>query len=572
MSPRVAASVLVGALALAACRSEPRQTETEEAPKPPAPTLVGQDGVVPESVTFTEHVAPLIHARCSACHRPGQVAPFALLSEAEIRDHAEQIVTVTRSRYMPPWKPVRGHGEFANDRSLTDAQIEIFARWIDQGAPTGPEHARTPPPTFAQGWLGGTPDLIVALPEPYELGAEGLDVYRNFVLPSPVSQRVWVRAWELDPGSPQVVHHAILSVDRGGWARAEDEADPGPGFEAMDVRGGQSPGGSYLVWAPGTTPSDGGEELAWSLSPSTSLILQLHLQPSGKPESVAPRVGLYLSEHPPTRRGLTMRVGDNPIDIPAGEAAYVLTDRVELPAAASLRSVFPHAHYLARSFESRAQLPDGTTRWLLRIDDWDFAWQDQYRYRAPVELPAGTVIDLRITYDNSAQNPRNPHDPPQRVRTGPNSTDEMGNLTFEVMASDQAGFLALREAKYRRALGFDGSATAHYNLANVLRDQGRLDEAVAEYRAALATDPGHLWSLHNLSMLLQQAGQFSEAVALAQREVEVTPESAAAYNNLGNALRGSEQRDQAVAAFRRALELDPDFELARNNLRILGVR
>ncbi len=400
---------------------------------------------MPERPTFTEHVASLIHARCVSCHRPGQVGPFALISEAEIRDHAEQIVAVTKSRFMPPWKPVRGHGEFVGDRSLTPAQIDLLARWVEQGAPTGPEHARPAPPQFPEGWLGGRPDLIIELPEAYELGPEGLDRYRNFVLSSPVSRRVWVRGWELDPGDPQVVHHAILNVDRGGWALAEDARDPGPGFEAMDVAGGQSPGGFYLVWAPGTVPTEASHGAAWALDPGMHLILQLHLQPSGKPERVAPRVGLYLS-------------------------------------------------------------------------------------------------------------------------------DEMGNVTFEVVAGDKPGHLTLRESKYRRALRFDGSATAHYNLANVLRARGDLAGAEAEYRAALDQDPNHLWSLHNLSMLLPGDRRFAEAIELGAREVALTPNAAAAHNNLGNALRGAERRDEAIAAFRRALELEPGYALALNNLRALGVQ
>jgi superkiller protein 3 len=149
----------------------------------------------------------------------------------------------------------------------------------------------------------------------------------------------------------------------------------------------------------------------------------------------------------------------------------------------------------------------------------------------------------------------------------------MGNLTFELVPRDRDGLLALREAKYRRALGFDGSgpgsAGAHYNLANVLRDRGELAAAEAEYRAAIEADPTHLWSLHNLSMLLAQAGRVDEAVDFARREVAVTPDSAAALNNLGNALRGAGRDGEAVAAFRRALEIDPRFELARNNLRIM---
>lgn len=528
----------------------------------------GADGVVPDAITYTEHVAPLIYDRCAGCHRPGQVAPFSLLDEAEIRDHAEQIVEVTRSRFMPPWKPLAGHGEFVGDRSLTPAQIEIFAGWVAAGLPRGPASALPPPPKFVEGWPLGEPDLIVALPDAYTLDAEGLDRYRNFVIAAPLERKVWVRAWALEPGNARVVHHAILSIDRTGWARTQDAADPGLGFDAMDLAGAQSPDGAYLVWVPGSESEARG--MMWSLGPGTDLIVQLHLQPSGKPETVQPRIGLYLSDRPPPRTGLTLRVGDNPIDIPPGEASYALHDTLELAADATFVSVFPHAHYLARSVEIEATLPSGEQRWLLRIADWDFAWQDQYRFRTPLELPAGTRIDLRIHYDNSADNPRNPSSPPRRVVSGPASTDEMGNATFEVLPHDQAGLLALRESKYRRELRFGSSATRHYNLANVLRERGKLDEAEAEYRAALVDEPEHVWSLHNLSMLLQREGHFDEAIAIAQRELAVT-RTPATLNNLGNALRGAGRNDEAIVVFREALAIDPSFELARNNLQALGV-
>lgn len=566
------------AAGLLACPSptpapESRESSVAETPPPTTPPphsdiVPGADGVVPEAITYTEHVAPLILARCAGCHRPGQVAPFSLLDEDEVRDHAEQIVEVTRSRFMPPWKPLAGHGEFVGDRSLTPAQIEIFAGWVAAGSPRGPESARPPRPEFREGWQLGEPDLIVALPEAYTLGAEGIDRYHNFVIAAPLERKVWVRAWELDPGNPRVVHHAILSVDRSGWARAQDEAAPGLGFEAMELGGAQSPDGAYLVWVPGSESEAQG--MMWSLGPGTDLVLQLHLQPSGKLESVQPRIGLHFSERPPPRTGLTLRVGDNPIDIAPGVADYALHDTLELAADATFVSVFPHAHYLARSVEIEATLPSGDRRWLLRIADWDFAWQDQYRFREPLELPAGTRIELRITYDNSAQNPRNPSSPPRRVVSGPASTDEMGNATFEVQPHDQAGLLALRESKYRRELRFGSTAARHYNLANVLRDRGELDAAEAEYRAALLDEPTHAVSLHNLSMLLQRDARFDEAIELARRQVETT-RTPASLNNLGNALRSGGRNDEAITVFRDALAIDPTYELALNNLRALGV-
>jgi hypothetical protein len=548
-----------------------KESPTDDEKAVEAPPLPGADGVVPESPTYTEHVAPIILGRCASCHRPGQVAPFSLLEEGEVRDHAEQIADVTATRYMPPWKPVRGHGEFAADKSLTDAQIEILRLWVEQGAPKGPESARPSPPVFPEGWQRGTPDIILELPEPYVVPAAGLDIYRNFVLPVDISEPKWISGWELDPGNYRVVHHSILSLDSGNWAVEQDEAQEGPGFEAMELQGVQSPGGSYLVWTPGLIAEDTGSANAWRLRPGQRLVLSLHVQPTGKPEAVSPRVGLFFGERP-TRTGLTLRVGDVPIDIPPGVADYSIADSLTLAAEVELLSIFPHAHYLARTFESKATLPDGSTRELLRIDDWDFSWQDQYRYQTPVRLPGGTVITMRITYDNSANNPRNPNQPPKRVLLGPNSEDEMGNLTFEAVPFDGKGLLALRETKYRRAIDRGAGSRQRYNLANVLRDKGDMQGAIAAYQKVLAAQPEHVWSLHNLSMVLQRVGRHEEAVRMARREVAAAPDSAGAQNNLGNALKGINQRGQAIEAFQAALELDPAFELARNNLLVLGIQ
>jgi mono/diheme cytochrome c family protein len=458
--------------------------------------------------TFSNDVAPLVYAKCAQCHHPDGVAPFSLLSYEDLVEHAIDVRRLTKARLMPPWKPV-GSARFRDDRSLTPAQIDLLAAWIDGGMERGGEPP--PAPVFPGGWQLGQPDVILELPEAYTLAAEGRDVYRNFVIPAPANARGFVRAWELRPRT-KVIHHAILNVDRLGLARARDAADPGPGFGGIDVGDVQSADGLYLVWTPGRNPSKRPAGTAWRVDGRTDLVLQLHMQPSGKPEIVSPQIGLYLSDAPPTVPTFVIRVGDPPIDIPPGDPSYAARAEYELPTAVQLVSVFPHAHYLARSARVSASLPSGEDRELLRIEEWDFAWQDQYFYEAPVLLPARTKIAMEFSYDNSDANPRNPSHPPRRVRSGERSVDEMGNVTFEVIPTEPNGLNLLREARYRYALAAEDSARNHYNLANALKDLGRTDEAIAHYRRAIERQPTLTPAHFNLSLLLLDRGEDDEAL------------------------------------------------------------
>ena len=345
------------------------------------------------AVTWSGEVATVIHDRCGSCHRPGGSGPFSLLTYADVSERAEQVAMVIEDGYMPPWKPVGDHGVFVGDRRLTPAQRRLVLGWIRAGAPAGDAAAAPPPPRWSDGWTWGPPDLVVTMDEPFEVPAEGSDIYRNFVLGGrgPDRNRP-VKAWELDPGVPRAVHHALLSTDARGWARREDARDAPLGFGGMELGDVQAPDGFYLVWAPGRQPRENPAGLTWSMGPGVDLVLQLHMRPTGKAERLAARIGLWFADAPSPRPAFSLRVGDVDIDIPAGARGHRIEDRFTLPIDVTVVSIFPHAHYLARTFEVRAGDTD-----LLRIDDWDFAWQDDYVYARPVRLAAGDEISLAVT-------------------------------------------------------------------------------------------------------------------------------------------------------------------------------
>ena len=273
--------------------------------------------------------------------------------------------------------------------------------------------------------------------EPYVLPAAGEDVYRNFVVPIPIAEARFVSAVELKPGTVRGIHHARIMLDRTTSARRLDAGGLVPGYDSRLADQARSPEGHFLGWAPGTVPSIE-KGLAWRLEPGTDLVLKTHLVPRGTPESIQVAVGLFFTDRAAADQPVVLQLGSQTIDIPAGDSQHEVRDEYRLPVDVDVLAIYPHAHYLARTVSSVARLPDGTTRALIRIDDWDFNWQDEYRYAEPVRLPAGSRVFMRYVYDNSAHNRRNPNRVPRRVRFGPRATDEMAELMMQVRPVDAA--------------------------------------------------------------------------------------------------------------------------------------
>lgn len=375
-------------------------------------------------VTFNKHIAPLVFQHCAKCHRPGEVAPFSLLLYDDVAKRADLVADVVARHAMPPWKPVTAHGEFANGRRLTSDEINVFRRWADAGAPEGGASDRPSPPKFAEGWQLGPPDVVLAMPEAAQIPADGRDVYLNVILPLQVPAGKYLRAAEFHPGNRRVVHHAVLFMDTGGKARERDEAEPGLGFHAVSPPGKFLPG-TLAIWTPGRNPLPLADGLSLPWPANADLVLNLHLHPSGKPETEQSSVGIYFTDEPPKRSLVDVTLIDRKIDIAPGEKAFRTHDECTLPVDMDLLSIFPHMHIIGKEMRLTATLPDGKTRSLFWIDDWDFNWQDVYEYAEPVRLPKGTKIALDGVHDNSADNPQNPRHPPERVRWGEQTFNEM---------------------------------------------------------------------------------------------------------------------------------------------------
>lgn len=405
-------------------------------------------------VTFNEHIAPIIHQNCTTCHRPEQSGPFPLITYRDVKKRSLTIEEVLLDRYMPPWKPVNENIHFANDRRLTEKQIDLFSAWVKDGAPEGDSSKKPKTPEYPSGWYLGKPDLVVTMNGKFEIPAGGKDIYRSFVFPVNLPADKWVKAVELRPKAKSSMHHALFFIDTKRQARQLDGSDGKAGIRGMGFLRGQSGrnidpsaafGGSGGLGGhvPGAVPSKLPGDLAMFLPKGSDVIMQTHFHPSGKKEVEQAELALYFVDKAPKINLVPIQIppvfgATKGINIPAGEKNYVVEDSLTLPVPVKAMLVGGHAHYICSSMKMTATRPDGKTLTLMEIDDWDLDWQDRYQFKKPIDLPAGTVLKTRLVYDNSADNPENPFSPPRRITWGQKSTDEMGSVTLTVVPENNA--------------------------------------------------------------------------------------------------------------------------------------
>jgi Flp pilus assembly protein TadD len=569
-------------------------------------------GTSVRDVTFNRDIAPIVYHYCASCHRPGEAGPFPLLTYEDVRKHGHQIAAVTQTRFMPPWLPEPQALKLADERRLSGEQITLIQKWVAQGMLQGDAKDLPPQPNFAPGWQLGKPDLVIRAAKPFALPATGIDTYWNFILPMPISETRWVKAVEIRPGDKRLVHHANILVDRLELSRKLETA-PGKGFGGMEIRIESElfdPDSHFLFWKPGTVPYVEPDGMALRLDKGTDLVLNTHLQPSGKPELIQPSVGIYFTDKPATEHPMLVQLEcDSQLDIPPGDDNFVVHDEFTLPVDVDLLAIYPHAHYLGKDLLATATSPDRTKETLIHIKHWDLNWQAVYRYDQPVKLPAGTVIAMRYVYDNSEDNVANPNHPPRRVRGGNRSSDEMAHLWLQVLPKaqpdsardprmvlqealarhhvehDPADFEARynlgamlqergdvpgAEAQYEAALQLrPGDAVVNNALGGVLLASGQVDEAVAHLTASLKARPDYFDAHYNLGHALAEQGNFSGAAEQFRDAVKESPQDADAEANLGSALAQLGELGEAKTHFERALQLNPNHALARENLQLV---
>jgi peroxiredoxin len=393
------------------------------------------------AVTYHRDVLPILQKNCQGCHRPGEVGPFSLLTYKQAVNWASDIKDYTQRRLMPPWKIAEG-GPFHNERKLSDKDLATLAAWVDGNTPEGDPKDAPPPAQFPEGWQLGKPDLVLTVPADFQVGPNGRDVFRCFVLPTHLTEDRHVVALEVRPGNARIVHHALLFFDTSGGARKmeakervkpRNEDDPhgpadldkGPGYSTrMGI--GITPRGGLGGWAPGQMARNLPEGTGILLPKGSDIVMQVHYHRNGRLEKDRTSIGLYFAKKPVKQeyQGGVLSGGVF-FSIPAGAERHPLKRKSWAKGDFTLYSIMPHMHLLGKEIKVTVTPPEGPAKTLLAIKQWDYNWQETYYFKEPVRIKAGSRLDVEAIYDNSARNANNPFDPPRRVGFGEQTTDEM---------------------------------------------------------------------------------------------------------------------------------------------------
>jgi hypothetical protein len=379
---------------------------------------------------FYKDVLPILQNRCQECHRPGEIAPMAFLNYAETRPWAKAIREAVLTRKMPPWFADPQFGHFANDRSLSAQEIDTLLHWVDAGSQEGSPQDAPPVRAWPPGWNIGTPDAVFEMPHAVSIPASGAIEYQYIILPTRFREDKWVQQVEVRPSDAATVHHAVVYIREPGsqWLRGRPSGDAfalpiAKSLTTSDILLVYTPGNSFDGWRPG---------MAKKIKAGSDLVLQMHYTAKGKPSADRTRIGLVFAKEPPRQAVLTLQMGNDKFVIPPGEADYRVPVSGTLPKDALLISLFPHMHLRGKAFEYLVAMPNsGKFTMLLKVSNYDFNWQLNYRLAEPLLLPAGTRLACAGYFDNSRNNPRNP-DPAAEVRFGEQSWEEMMIGFFDV--------------------------------------------------------------------------------------------------------------------------------------------
>lgn len=389
-----------------------------------------------QKITFTEHIAPIIHQNCTPCHRSGEVGPFSLITYEDVAKRGKFIQKVTESRYMPPWRADHDFAEFKDVRKLTLGQISLIRLWVQDGMPLGP-NINLPIPTFNAGTqLKEKPDLSLRINKLFKIPSENKEEYYLFSLPTNLKENKFVKAIEFRAGNKKLVHHSRISVDTTQLMRITDgkSIDDSTIAKYGKVKMKDE---FWSGWVPGNNPIVYPDGVAKQLSAGSDLSVNIHYAPNLLPNEIdSSFVNLYFAKEPikydlKTFILFEKDITNPPFEIPADTVITFYAKSVELPYELTMLSVQPHMHLLGKSLRSFAITPGGDLIPLIKISNWDFDWQMTYQFKEEQKIPFGSIIYAEVTYDNTSKNPRNSFSPPQRILSGWNSTQEMFNLIFQ---------------------------------------------------------------------------------------------------------------------------------------------
>lgn len=384
-----------------------------------------------QTVTYSEHIAPIIYKHCTNCHRTGEIAPFPLTKYEEVRDRADFIEYVTAIRYMPPWKPEIGYQDYLGENYLSDAEIQLISDWVEQGSLRGDPSLEPPLPVFPSGSQVGTPDLVVSFAEAYKHEGNDRDEYRYFVIPTGLEEDKDLIALEIRPGNKKIVHHTLIWQDTTGQSIADDLATPEYGYEDGSGSVFSSINDQLPGYVPGQRPHVYTKGIGMKLYKNSALKLQMHYAPVTTDEWDSTSINLFFADKPVNRyvKSYVMLpipgvLQNGPFIIPANEVRE-FHGQIPVIWPVSMIGIAPHMHLLGQHWKVYAVKPNNDTVPLININEWDFNWQGTFAFKRLIPLPSGTTIHAYAKYDNTEANPLNPNFPPQSITWGENTSDEM---------------------------------------------------------------------------------------------------------------------------------------------------
>src|SRR5262245_15146834 len=346
--------------------------------------------------TFNKDVAPIMYRNCVSCHRDGEIAPMSLISYKEVRPWAKAIREKVVSREMPPWHPDPAHGEWTNDRRLSQKEIDTIVAWIDGGAREGDRKDLPAAPKFSSGWQIGEPDIQFQMPAEFTIPAEGAVPYQYFTVPTNFKEDRYIEAMEARAGNLAVVHHAVIYVKEPGMSLGQSRG-PQKRFDiGAGLLGALSPGMTPFIAQPGT---------AKLIKAGSELVFQMHYTPNGKEAKDRSYMGLIFAKEPVEKVIVTTAAFDTRFVIPPGAPNHEIKANYEFEQDSEIISLMPHMHLRGKDITYKATYPDGRSETLLAIPRYDFSWQVYYYPTRPLHMPKGTRIEVVAHYDNSTRNP-----------------------------------------------------------------------------------------------------------------------------------------------------------------------
>jgi len=408
------------------------------------------DSTAAANPTFSQHIAPIVFKNCSPCHRKGGAGPFELATYNDVASRAKMIAYVTRTKYMPPWPADRTYSHFREEKYLTEEEIELITRWNDSGSPIGDSTKIPELPAFPEGSNWGEPDLVIKMPDTFEVAGSNTDQFLMMKFPFEIDEPTFVRAIEFIPGNRKAVHHLNghminydeqkTNFDLKEWYVYTDSCTYEACFKRMNILNddGSYPTLTPLVsnYLPGVISTVypkgiGGFQMA---EKGVLFINDIHYGPQQKTTYDRSYFNVFFDDEPPKRPTKELQLGtlgiseiEPPLVIPP-DTIMTFTTRAKVFQDISVLTVNPHMHLLGRKFLAYAITESNDTIPLIRINDWDFKWQYFYTYKKPVKLPKGSIIEVKGVYDNTTDNPFNPFNPPQIITERDHSmktTDEM---------------------------------------------------------------------------------------------------------------------------------------------------